>query len=257
VLNFRIANWCFFGLVLLTIGLNLVYKVPVFIYILPPAVYLLLISYGCYFIRAGFFIPVVCALKTQEKIIALSFDDGPDAGKTPQILQLLKDNDAKAAFFCIGNKIAENKDIVIQAYHEGHLIGNHSFSHAFWFDMFSSKKMITELRMTDDAINDAVGKKPKLFRPPYGVTNPNVKTAIISGDYIPVGWSVRSMDTVIKDPQKLLRNMINKVKPGAIFLFHDTSNATLAILPEFIGYVKSAGFEIVRLDKMLNLQAYA
>jgi peptidoglycan/xylan/chitin deacetylase (PgdA/CDA1 family) len=257
MLNFRNTSWCFFCLVLLAIGFNFFYEVPVYIYMILPVVYLLLVGYGCYYIQASFFIPVICSLKTNKKVIALSFDDGPDPEKTPQILRLLKETNTKATFFCIGNKIAANKDIVKQTYNEGHLIGNHSFSHGFWFDMLSTEKMTDELRATDEAVNDAIGKKPKLFRPPYGVTNPNVRNAILSGDYIPVGWNVRSLDTVIKDQKKLLAKIKNKLAPGAVFLFHDTSNTTLAILPEFIGYVKSKGYHVERLDKMLNLQAYA
>ena len=101
------------------------------------------------------------------------------------------------------------------------------------------------------------GLKPKLFRPPYGVTNPNVKKAIINGSYTPVGWSVRSMDTVMKDEKKLLAKINGGIQPGAVFLFHDTGKITLNILPYFIQEVKKRGYNIVPLDKLLDLQAYA
>ena len=116
---------------------------------------------------------------------------------------MLKDSNAKAAFFCIGSRINENASILKQAYDEGHLIGNHTFSHHFWFDMFSSKKMLQDLRQMDAALAAVIGVQPKLFRPPYGVTNPNLKKAIVNGQYTPVGWSVRSLDTAIKDEEKL------------------------------------------------------
>ena len=125
------------------------------------------------------------------------------------------------------------------------------------FDLFSSKKMLADLRMTDLAVHEATGLTPKLFRPPYGVTNPNLAKAIVKGSYIPVGWNIRSMDTVIKDEQKLLNKMTGSIKPGAILLFHDTSKTTLAILPDLIKHIHSKGYEIVRLDKMLNVKAYA
>ena len=73
----------------------------------------------------------------------------------------------------------------------------------------------------------------------------------------PIGWSVRSMDTVINNPQKLLNKITRRLNPGAIFLFHDTGVATISVLPLFIEHAKAQGYEIVRLDKMLNLQAYA
>jgi peptidoglycan/xylan/chitin deacetylase (PgdA/CDA1 family) len=208
-------------------------------------------------VGSNFFIPIVCAIKTDKKIIAISFDDGPDPENSPRILQLLRHHNAEAAFFCIGNRIPGNETILTQADSEGHIIGNHTFSHHFWFDLFSFKKMASDIRSMDEAMYSVIGKRPKLFRPPYGVTNPNVKRAIVHGNYIPVGWSVRSMDTVIKDEKKLLEKMVRKIKPGAVFLFHDTSITTLSILPEFLTYVRSNGYEIMRLDKMLALQPYA
>ena len=109
----------------------------------------------------------------------------------------------------------------------------------------------------DNKVKNIIGHSPKLFRPPYGVTNPNVKKAIINGQYISVGWNIRSMDTVAKEEGKLMEKLKKSIRPGSIVLFHDTCKITLNILPEFIRYVKAEGYEITRLDKMCNLQAYA
>lgn len=113
------------------------------------------------------------------------------------------------------------------------------------------------MKLMDDEMVRVTGLKPILFRPPYGVTNPNLKKAIINGNYKPVGWSVRSMDTVIKDEKKLLSKINNALRPGAVFLFHDTSKTTLNVLPEFIKEVKSQGYHIIPLDKLLLLKPYA
>jgi peptidoglycan/xylan/chitin deacetylase (PgdA/CDA1 family) len=250
------VNLVFISLLVLAVNADIRYGISVFVYIALFIAYASILFYGCYFIHSNFFIPVVCSAKTTEKVIAISFDDGPDGAYTTRILNLLKDEDIKAAFFCIGSRIAGKEAILKQAFDEGHLIGNHTFSHHFWFDMFSSKEMLADMRKMDKAMNNVVGKTPRLFRPPYGVTNPNLKKAIIKGNYIPVGWSVRSLDTVIKDERKLFNKVIRQLKPGAVFLFHDTSTATLAILPSFIKHVKSKGYEIIRADKMLNLQPY-
>ncbi len=220
-------------------------------------VYSLILFYGCYYIGSNFFIKVICSAKTNKKQIAISFDDGPAENFTPQILQILKEEQVKAAFFCIGNRIAGNEVLLKQLYEEDHIIGNHSFSHHFWFDLFSTKKVMADLSKMDNTINEVIGVQLKLFRPPYGVLNPNIKKAIIKGKYTTIGWNVRSMDTVIKDDKKLLNKITRSLKPGAIFLFHDTSNVTVTMLPTFIRWVKDNGYEIVRLDKMLHLQAYA
>ncbi len=220
-------------------------------------VYSGIVFYGCYFVGSNFFIKIVCAANTDKKEISISFDDGPATNYTPAILQILKQENIKATFFCIGNRIKGNENTLRQIKEEGHIIGNHSYSHHFWFDMFSAEKMQADMKMMDDETEKITGLKPLLFRPPYGVTNPNLKKAIINGKYIPVGWSVRSMDTVIKDEKKLLNKINLSIKPGAVFLFHDTSKTTLNVLPEFIKEVKSQGYHIIPLDKLLFLKPYA
>ncbi len=237
--------------------MHVVYGIPAFVYLVLVLIYSLIVFYGCVYIDSNFFLPVICSAHTTEKIIAISFDDGPVKNYTAQILSLLKQANIKAAFFCIGNRIARNENIIKQIIEDGHIIGNHSHSHHFWFDMFSSKKMLNDLQMMDKEIEKITGLKPRLFRPPYGVTNPNIKRAVENGNYIPVGWSVRSMDTVIKDKKKLLSGICNAIKPGAVFLFHDTSITTLNVLPEFINAVKNKGYRVVPLDKMLHLEPYA
>ena len=239
------------------IGVHIKTGLPVYIYPLLFITYSLLVFYGCYYVGSNFFIKIVCSANTENKEIAISFDDGPAVNFTPEILHLLKQENIKAAFFCIGNRIAGNENIVKQIIADGHIIGNHSFSHHFWFDMFSSKKMLDDLQQMDHEMEKLTGLQPKLFRPPYGVTNPNLKKAVIKGGYTPVGWSIRSMDTVIKDEKKLLHKISRSLKPGAIFLFHDTSKTTVNALPAFIKEVKNKGYNIIPLDKLLLLKPYA
>jgi peptidoglycan-N-acetylglucosamine deacetylase len=257
MLNFRNTNIFFISLLIVLIGVHIKYGLPVYIYPLLFIVYSLIVFYGCYYVGSNFFIKIVCSANTDKKEIAISFDDGPATNYTAEILQLLKQHNTKATFFCIGNRIAGNENILKRIKEEGHIIGNHSYSHHFWFDMYSSKKMLDDLKQMDHEMEKVTGMRPKLFRPPYGVTNPNLKKAIIKGDYTPVGWSVRSMDTVIKDEKKLLDKINRSLKPGAVFLFHDTSKTTLNVLPEFIKEVKSKGYQIIPLDKLLHLTPYA
>jgi peptidoglycan/xylan/chitin deacetylase (PgdA/CDA1 family) len=257
MLNFRNINILFGILLTAIIVLNFYTNIPVLFYVLILFIYSLILFYGSYFIQAGFYIRSICSANTSKKEIAISFDDGPANAWTPEILKVLKDNQVQASFFCIGNRIDGNENLLLKINNEGHIIGNHSNSHHFWFDLFSSKKMLDDMRSMDAKVKQVTGHSPKLFRPPYGVTNPNVKKAIIKGQYISVGWNIRSMDTVIKEEAKLMQKIKNAIRPGAIILLHDTCKITLHILPEFINYVKAEGYEIIRLDKMCNLQAYA
>ncbi|QEM06745.1 polysaccharide deacetylase family protein [Mucilaginibacter rubeus] len=257
MLNFRNTNILFAGLLGLIIWQHITEGVSWWSYPVLIFIYSLILFYGCYYIGSNFFMRVMCSLKTNKKIIAITFDDGPDATATPQILNTLKQQNIPAAFFCIGNRIPGNEVILKQIHEQGHIIGNHSFSHHFWFDLFSSAKMLDDMLQTNQSVRQTINLSPLLFRPPYGVINPNLKKAILQSRMIPIGWSVRSMDTVINNPQKLLNKITRRLNPGAIFLFHDTGAATISVLPLFIEQAKAQGYEIVRLDKILNLQAYA
>jgi peptidoglycan/xylan/chitin deacetylase (PgdA/CDA1 family) len=236
--------------------------------------YSLVLFYGSYYIGSNFYIRVICAepgapaakqmaakqLTAKQpavKQIALTFDDGPAGEHTAGILQVLKEQGVEAAFFCIGQRIPGREALLRQAHEEGHVIGNHSYSHHLWFDLFSAGRMTADLGEADKAIQGAIGLKPRFFRPPYGVTNPNLARAIGRGGYIPIGWNIRSLDTVNKDETKLLRRVTGALKPGAIILFHDTSKATLSILPEVIRRARAGGYVFARLDKMVNIAPYA
>lgn len=256
MLNFNTLNIVFVTLLIGMIGYHFFHSIPVYAFIALLLVYLCFLFYGSYNVRSNFYLRTISSVKTARKQIAISFDDGPVPGYTDRILEVLKLHNVKAAFFCIGKRIRENEALLKQVYDEGHLIGNHSYSHDLWFDLFSSQKMDADLKMMSDAMQKVTGVKPRLFRPPYGVTNPNLKKAIQKNNFVAVGWNIRSMDTVIKDGQKLLEKVTGSLKPGAIVLFHDTGKATTDILSAFITRCRQQEYEIVRLDKLLNLEPY-
>jgi len=257
MLTFRNTTIFFIVLLIALIGYHWQHDLPFFIYPVVLLIWSLLLFRGSYYVGSQFYIKTICAAVTRQKVIAISFDDGPAPDYTPQVLQVLQEHQVPAAFFCIGKRVLEHPGLFKQVHEQGHIIGNHSYSHATWFDLYSSTKMYADLQQMDAAMQEVLGLKPLLFRPPYGVTNPNLAKAIRKGGYIPVGWNIRSLDTVIKDNDKLLQRIVKGVRPGAVILFHDTSKATLDMLPAFIAHVRGAGYDIVRLDKMLNLSAYA
>jgi peptidoglycan-N-acetylglucosamine deacetylase len=227
---------------------------PVF---LTLAAWLGLMAWGASQVSSNFFIDVICKAQTKEKIVALSFDDGPAENYTPQILEILQQHKVPAAFFCIGHRVEKTPELLVKIHEAGHLIGNHSYSHSTLFDLNTSRNMENDLDMADIMIDEAIGLKPRLFRPPYGVTNPMLAKAIKRKKYTPVGWSIRSMDTVAKDADKLLAKVTKDVQPGDIFLFHDTCAITVKILPALIKQLKEKGFAFKRIDELLNVPAYA
>ena len=257
MLNFRNINIGFVGLVLLVTGLATHYPVPLWIYLLLLFAYSLVLFYGSYYVGSNFFMKVLCRAPVSSREIAISFDDGPANAHTPAILDILHAAQVPAAFFCIGKNIAGNEALLQRIVDEGHVIGNHSYSHHFWFDLFSTKKMMADVELMTSSVHKAIGVKPVMFRPPYGVTTPNMRRVMDKTGFTAIGWNIRSMDTVIKEEDKLLDKVSAGLRPGAIVLLHDTSATTLAILPRFIKQARDAGYSFVRIDKLLNVEPYA
>lgn len=257
MLTFRNTNIAFSILLLILVVVHVQYRVPVLAYILLAITYSALLFYGSYFVQSQFYMKTVCEADTAEKQIALTFDDGPLDGYTTRILSILHRYNVKATFFCTGKNAAAHTSLLKQIHQQGHIIGSHSFSHSFWFDLFSAKKMKADLWQLHVLFKTALGVDVQWFRPPYGVTNPNLKKAVAAMGYTAIGWNVRSMDTVAKKEEKLLKKLKQSLKPGAIFLFHDTMAVTIKILPQFIFYAQEQGYKVMPLDKLLNLQPYA
>lgn len=245
----------FIGLVVWII-LDISYGVPVVVYIVWVAIYLIVSTLGSCILSMQFFIPAKCSGAVNSESIAITFDDGPLPGNTKDVLRILDEHQVKAAFFCIGQRVAKHPDILNEVYQRGHLIGNHSYWHGKTFDLQFASAIEKELEETDELITETIGHTPRFFRPPYGVMNPMVANAVRRRKHIVVGWSVRSFDTVIRDPEKLFKRITRSLKGGDIILFHDYSASTLQILPAFIEHVKKLGLKVVRVDELLKEKAY-
>lgn len=220
-------------------------------------IYLGLLVWGSIRVSSQFYMRAIFSGKTAVRQIAISFDDGPLPEYTVSILNSLADAKVPGCFFCIGKKVEQYPELARRIVDQGHIIGNHSYSHHALFDLYSAGRMKEELEQTNTLIHLATGKKPLYFRPPYGVTNPNLAKAVKKTGMTTIGWNIRSLDTVAKDRVKLLEKLWKELKPGAIVLFHDTMEVTAAILPEFLQGVRERGFEIIPIDQLINEDAYA
>jgi peptidoglycan-N-acetylglucosamine deacetylase len=232
-------------------------EISFWIYLLVIVLYLVAQAYGSIVLSAQFFVDVKSEGALDSGNVALTFDDGPISSKTEKILEILDRYKISATFFCIGNRVKENPALVKQIHSKGHIIGNHSYWHGKLFDLQTSAAISKELEDTDEIIFETVGVKPKFFRPPYGVTNPMVASAIRQGGYKTIGWSVRSLDSVIKDSEKLFQKVSSVIKSGDVILFHDFSESTIEILPRLIEHIHKSGLKIVSVDALLNEKAYA
>jgi peptidoglycan/xylan/chitin deacetylase (PgdA/CDA1 family) len=224
--------------------------------ILPSTVFLALIIYGSATIQSNFHTQAYCHANVSEKEIALSFDDGPNREYTPQILSTLAQHNATATFFVIGKNIQGNESILKQIDAEGHCIGNHSYTHSFCIDFKSLQGFKNELNQTAESVFKVIGKRMKLFRPPYGVTTPNLVKAANILNYNIIGWSIRSFDTTADTAQAITRRVQSQIKPGAIILFHDTSEKTIQALKQTLNFAKENGYKIVSIEQLLKIEAY-
>ena len=204
--------------------------------------------YASYSIKSQVYVRALCRVKTTEKIVYLTFDDGPNAEQTPQVLDVLKRNNAKATFFCIGSRIAGNEQILKRIIGEGHTIGNHSFSPTNSFPLFSRRRMIADIEQCKNVIESAIGTAPTLFRPPFGVTNPTVGKAVKTLNLKTIGWTIRTYDTNRCSDARIARRISRQLRPGAIILLHDRLPQSAERLQMVIDTVKENGYEVGKLE---------
>ena len=216
--------------------------------------FLSIVAIGTSFIQLNYFIESIN--KGNNKGIALTFDDGPNAAITPQILAILEKENIKATFFVIGNKIEKNVALLKKINNEGHIIGNHSYSHNNLTTIYSSKKLKEDLIKCNQFIEQVIAKKPLFFRPPFGVTTPRYKRALKQLNMQSIGWTIRSLDTQSKNKELLYKKITKQISDGSIILFHDTQQITLDVLPDIIQFCKINGINIVPLHELINYQPY-
>jgi peptidoglycan/xylan/chitin deacetylase (PgdA/CDA1 family) len=256
MLNFRNTLIGFAIALFLVVAADYLIPVSGWIYAGIILVLIALMAWGSKSIELNFYLESHNHGDRSKKSISLTFDDGPDGQVTPLILDLLKENNVKAAFFIIGNRAAVNPEVLKRIDKEGHVIGGHSYSHHLLFDLFSSSVMRGELQKTDNLVFSIIGKRLSLFRPPYGVTNPPIARAIRSMKYESIGWSLKSFDTVNEKAADIFNRIVSNLNNGDIILMHDSKPWTLNVLALLIPYLKEHNFEIQRLDKLLNLKPY-
>ena len=136
------------------------------------------------------------------------------------------------------------------------MIGNHSFTHSKNIGFFSKEKMLEEISQTDISIAKFLGKKPRYYRPPFGVTNPNIAKALKDTKHYVIGWNVRSLDTKIKTEEKILKRIKSRISPGSIILLHDTSLKSLRVLEQLLVFLQENNYEAVTVEQLLKIPTY-
>lgn len=201
---------------------------------------------------------MVWEVQTSQKVIAFTFDDGPDPAETVQILDVLREYNAKCTFFAIGKKIAAYPEIAKRVIAEGHELANHTYNHVYFKQPISVEQVTKELELTENEIVKITGRHSSLFRPPGGMYDETLVNVSNGLGLKPVLWSWHQ-DTrdwnrpgVWKISSKVIKNAHN----GDIVLFHDfvhgqsqTREALKIILPA----LEKQGFRFVTVSELIGL----
>ena len=201
--------------------------------------------------ETAFFIP------NNQKMIALTFDDGPNGAATEQILNTLKERNVKATFFIIGANAERFPNIIKRMVSEGHLIGNHTQRHSR-FDQITAAEMEKDIADGSKAIETITGASPRWFRPPFGINGAGLKAVCRKQGFSVAGWSLDANDWNFHPVEELVDTIISQTVSGDIILLHDgwetrpdpDRRATVAAVPVILDKLQKAGFVFVTLSEL-------
>lgn len=185
----------------------------------------------------------------EKPMIALTFDDGPNAQFTPKLLEGLKQRNVHATFFLIGENIEQNsnQNLVKQMYEEGHLIGNHTYHH-LEITRLSDEKAYEEIKSTNDLIESIIGEAPEYMRPPFGSWQRNLEEKM---KVIPVLWTVDPLDWTTENVDEIVNKVVTETKENDIILLHDCYNSSVIAALRIVDLLQAEGYQFVTVDKLL------
>lgn len=191
-----------------------------------------------------------------KKLLALTFDDGPDENYTPQILDLLKQYKVKATFFLVGLQADKYPEMAQRIAEEGHSIGSHSWSHKD-LTRLDGEALAEEITGAQSAIAAAIGTEPHLFRAPYGALDDEVTATVREFDLTHVRWNIDPRDWAGTSVADMEKNILDNVRPGAVVLLHSFGGRkhaienTIELLPQLIGQLEDEGYTLVTVDELI------
>ena len=185
---------------------------------------------------------------TGNKVIALTFDDGPSP-YTAHLLDILDQYGAKATFFLIGSKVSGQASVVRSIQARGHQLGNHSWSHPE-LPKLSVDQIAGEIDRTNEAIRQATGVKPSILRPPYGAVNGVVLEQLRLRNMSSILWSVDTRDWADRNSQIVCSRAVAGARPGAVILMHDIHQTSVNAVPCILSSLKQQGYSFVTIQRL-------
>jgi peptidoglycan/xylan/chitin deacetylase (PgdA/CDA1 family) len=200
------------------------------------------------------------AAAAARKEVSLTFDDGPDPEVTPRVLDLLDRHQAKASFFCIGEKATAYPDIVKEIVRRGHSVENHSHCHSRAYAFCGIFRFKRDVETAQTIIAGITGRAPQFFRAPVGLRSPLLDPVLARCGLHYVTWTRRGFDAIHRDPERVLQRLAGGLAAGDILVLHDcgysrTRDGTpvvLSVLPELLDRIKAQGLKSVTLSAALN-----
>jgi peptidoglycan-N-acetylglucosamine deacetylase len=187
-----------------------------------------------------------CSAKAAPGTVALTFDDGPSPIYTKKVLEILEKYHIHATFFVVGEQAKAHPQSLKMIVARGNVVGNHSLTHPQVSHLEKTEDLYREVVESGKIIADITGKKPGLFRFPYGADNPRVKQYVISQGLTPVRWSYSSEDYASPGTQVIADRVIQHARSGQIILLHDGPahrKQTIDALPKIIEGIKKKGLD--------------
>lgn len=183
----------------------------------------------------------------EKPSIAITFDDGPSGRYTGRLLDGLKERNVKASFFLIGENAEENPVLVERIYKEGHLIGNHTYSHVQMTHL-SEEAAVREIERTDQVISAITGEHVAYMRPPFGAWQRELEVRM---EVLPVLWSVDPLDWTTENVDEIVSKVVTEVEEGDIILLHDCYASSVEAALRIVDILQKEGYEFVTVDWLL------
>lgn len=182
--------------------------------------------------------------------VAITFDDGLFTKKTPKILEILEEYDARATFFALGRYVQQHPELAKAVLAQGSELGSHSWYHAKQTAL-SAEERAEDFALVAKAFSEATGAAPYLFRAPYGAINDDIKTELAGQNMLSILWSVDTEDWRAKSADEVYRAVMDAVSPGDIILLHENGEYTLEALPRILQALQEQGYEVVTVSELL------
>jgi peptidoglycan/xylan/chitin deacetylase (PgdA/CDA1 family) len=228
---------------------------------IPTAGFLALFADGIARPGSRILCPTVARGPRNRRRVALTFDDGPDPEVTPAVLDALAQHGARATFFNIGRSLEEHPQLARRLVAEGHELGNHSWRHSRWQNLYGADGHAREIERGEQAIAAVTGSRVRpLYRPPIGLKSPQLARVADRHQLTLVAWSLHSHDTRSTDPERVVQHVLKKIQPGDIVLMHDGHDRPgrhrticAQAVPAILQGLREKGLECVTVSELLDL----